>query len=43
LNAIIVDSFVWFCHKMLPNTEGIEGADDVHSVAQEAFVKYDFS
>jgi len=27
---------------MLANTQGIEGADDVRSVAQEAFVKYGF-
>jgi len=28
--------------QMLAITQGIEGADDVHSVAQKAFVKYGF-
>jgi len=36
-------TFLFGLPQMLAITQGIEGVDDVHSVAQEAFVKYGFS
>jgi hypothetical protein len=36
-------TFLFGLPQMLEIKQGIEGANDVHSVVQEAFVKYGFS